>query len=233
MAPPLRALLFAAGRGERLRPLTDQLPKPLLPAGGRPLIEWQIAGLVRAGIVDIVINTAHRGSDLVAALGDGSRLGARIAWSHEGPRAADALETAGGIVHALPLLGEAPFIAASGDLVTDFPYGTLVAAAARIQAGHCDAHLVLVDNPPYHPRGDMGLEGGLATRRPPLLNYGNIGVFAPHLFRRLGAGRLRLFPWLYAWVDAERVGAEYFGGRWYNVGTSTDLEEVDRALRGA
>ena len=225
-------MLFAAGRGERLRPLTDRTPKPLLPAGGRPLIEWQVAGLVRAGIVDIVINTAHRGDALVAALGDGGRLGARIAWSHEGPRAADALETAGGIVQALPLLGEAPFIAASGDLVTDFPYATLSAAAARVQAGACDAHLVLVDNPPYHPGGDMGLEGGRATRRPPLLTYGNIGVFAPGLFRTLAAGRRALFPWLYAWVEAGRVGAEHYRGRWINVGTPADLDEAERALAG-
>lgn len=230
-APPLRALLFAAGRGERLRPLTDRTPKPLLPAGGRPLIEWQIAGLVRAGIVDIVINTAHLGDALVAALGDGSRLGARIAWSREGPRAADALETAGGIVHALPLLGAAPFVATSGDIVTDFPYATLHAAAARIQAAQCDAHLVLVDNPPYHPGGDMGLEGGLATCRPPRLTYGNIGVFAPHLFQSLAAGRHALFPWLYAWVEAGRVGAEHFRGRWHNVGTAADLAAVGHALR--
>jgi MurNAc alpha-1-phosphate uridylyltransferase len=221
-----------------MRPLSDRVPKPLLAAGGRRLIEWQIDGLVRAGIVEIVVNTAHLGEAIVAALGDGSRYGARIAYSVEGTSADEALETAGGIVKALPLLGDAPFVAASSDIVTDFPYASLAGAAASIEAGERDAHLVLVDNPPFHPHGDMGLAEGpagrpeerLATRRPPLLNYGNIGVFAPHLFRDLPVARLRLFPWLYARVDAGRVGAVHWTGRWHNVGTPAELAALDAAL---
>lgn len=225
-------MLFAAGRGARMRPLSDATPKPLLRAGGRALIEWQLLALARAGITEVVVNTAHRGAELVAALGDGRALGVRIAWSHEGPHADDALETAGGIVRALPLLGEQPFLAASGDVVTAFDYRRLFAAAAAVSAGTLDAHLVLVDNPPYHPTGDMGLADGRASRRPPLLNYGNIGVFAPRLFAGLPGTRLRLFPWLYAQVEAGRVGAEHYAGPWFNVGTPADLAALDRLLQG-
>ncbi len=228
----MRALVLAAGRGERMRPLTDATPKPLLAAGGRPLIEWQVAALVRAGLRDLVVNTAHLAPQFPAVLGDGARLGARIAYSQEGLHADDALETLGGIVRALPLLGEAPFVVASGDIVTTFPYRHLVAAAQRIGAGEIDAHLVLVDNPPYHPGGDMGLAGGRATREPPLLTYANVGVFAPRLFAGLPAGRARLFPWLYRFVAAGRVGAEHWPGAWANVGTPAELAALERELPG-
>ena len=228
----MRALILAAGRGERMRPLTDATPKPLLAAGGRRLIEWQIAALVRAGLRDVVINTAHLAPRFPAALGDGAALGARIAYAQEGLQAHDALETLGGIVNALPLLGEAPFVVASGDVVTTYPYQRLAAAAQRLAAGELDAHLVLVDNPPYHPQGDMGLADGRATIQPPRLTYGNIGVFAPRLFAGLPARRQRLFPWLYQFVAAGRVGAEHWTGPWANVGTPAELEELARELPG-
>ncbi len=228
----MHALLLAAGRGERMRPLTETVAKPLLQAGGRALIEWQIAALVRAGIRDIVINTAHLAEQVEATLGDGRRYGARIAYSREGTQAGDALETLGGIVRALPRLGRDPFVVASGDILTDFDYGVLFTAAGRIAQGQADAHLVLVDNPPYHRQGDMGLDAqGRATRVAPLFTYANIGVLAPRLFAGRAAVREKLFPWLYGAVEQGRVQAQHWAGRWYNVGTPQDLAQVDRIWR--
>ncbi len=229
----MRALLLAAGRGERLRPLTDTIPKPLLTVSGRRLIEWQIDALVRAGITELVINTAHLAEPLESALGDGTRYGARIVYSREGTQASDALETLGGIVRALHLLGERAFLVVSSDIVTDFAYATLAQAAAAADRGDVDAHLVLVPNPPYHVRGDMGISiaGGAAaraTRTAPLHTYANIGVLAPRIFAGLAPVRAKLFPWLFAAVDQGRVGAQLFQGRWWNVGTPEDLAEVDR-----
>jgi MurNAc alpha-1-phosphate uridylyltransferase len=227
----MRALIFAAGRGERMRPLSDRTPKPLLQAGGRMLIEWQIGALVAAGIRELVINTAHHAALIEDTLGDGSRHGARIRYSREGERAEQALETLGGIVRALPLLGPEPFAAVSGDIVTGFDYGRLHAAAAAIGAGERDAHFVLVDNPPYHPQGDMGLQGAAATMRKPWLTYANVAVFAPRVFEGLGEGRQRLFPWAFGLVERQRAGAERFAGRWHNVGTPADLAALDRELQ--
>ena len=227
------ALIFAAGRGERMRPLSDQIPKPLLMAGGRRLVEWQIAALAAAGIRDLVINTAHCAQLIESTLGDGARYGVRIRYSREGERAEDALETLGGIVQALPLLGEAPFATVSADIVSAFDYRRLRAAAERIEAGERDAHFVLVDNPPYHPQGDMGLDGAEATLRTPWLTYANIAVFAPRLFAGRSHERQPLFPWAFGLVDRLRASAERFDGRWYNVGTPDDLAALDRELQRA
>lgn len=230
----MKALLFAAGRGERMRPLSDATPKPLLQAGGRRLIEWQIAALAAAGVREIVINTAHLAPQFEQALGDGARLGVTIAYAREGDRAEDALETLGGIVNALPLLGSGPFIAVSGDIVCDYDYRRLAALEPTIAGGDLDAHLVLVDNPPFHPRGDMGLAdaGGRAriTTAPPWLTYANIALMAPRLFAGEAAGKRKLFPWLYRAVDAGRVSGEHHRGRWYNVGTPDDLRALDAEL---
>lgn len=231
----MRALILAAGRGERMRPLSDATPKPLLWAGGRRLIEWQIAALAAAGIRDIVINTAHLAQHFEDVLGDGARLGVRIAWSREGDAAGDALETLGGIVRALPLLDAAPFAVASGDIVTGFDYATLLPRAAAIAAGHADAHLVLVPNPAFHAQGDMGLRAGpggelIAPDAGPRLTYANIAVFSPRLFAGLRPERARLFPWLYAAARAGRVTGERYDGRWYNVGTPQELARLDREL---
>lgn len=224
-----RALILAAGRGERMRPLTDATPKPLLCAGGKSLIGWQLERLAAAGVRDVVINHAHLGEQLEAALGDGERWGVRIAWSREGT----ALETAGGIAKALALLGEGPFLVVSADIYTDFDYARLlpvveaIAADPRAQA----AHFVLVDNPPYHPGGDMGLAGGRIRRAAPLYTYANIAVFHPHLFAGISPGtHLRLFPWAYEFVNAGRVTGEHFRGTWDNVGTPAQLAELDRRL---
>ncbi|HSN21590.1 MAG TPA: nucleotidyltransferase family protein [Usitatibacter sp.] len=224
-----RALILAAGRGERLRPLTDATPKPLLAAGGRPLVEWQIERLAAGGFRELVVNHAHLGGQIEAALGDGSRFGVRIRYSPESP----ALETAGGIAHALALLGEAPFVVVSGDIHTEFDFATL---AARIEAiardpADCVAHLVLVDNPPWHAAGDMALAGGRVRREGPRLTYGNIAVFHPQPFREIAPGtRLKLFPWMYRFVDEGRVTGERYAGPWDNVGTAEQLAALDRRL---
>jgi MurNAc alpha-1-phosphate uridylyltransferase len=239
----MRALLLAAGRGERMRPLSDTVAKPLLALAGRRLIEWQIDALVRADITELVINTAHLADQIEAALGDGSRYGAHISYSREGAHAQDALETLGGIVLALPRLGKQPFLVVSSDIITDFNYRSLGAAAAAIERGDADAHLVLVDNPPFHPHGDMGMSRGApagadaavapageqraqATRQPPLFTYANIGVMAPRLFAGRTAVRQKLFPWLFEAVERGRVSAEHWQGRWWNVGTPQDLDAV-------
>ena len=229
----MKALILAAGRGERMRPLTDTTPKPLLAAGSRRLIEWQIEALARAGVKTIVINTAHLPDQFEPVLEDGRRYGVAIAYSREGERAEDALETLGGIVAALPLLGPAPFIVTSGDVVTDYPYAQLAAASERLAAGAADAHLVLVDNPPFHAGGDMGLVAGLIDPEAnPRLTYANVGVFAPRLFAQLAPGRARLFPWLYAAARSGRVSGERYAGRWFNAGTPAELAQLDAELRG-
>ena len=229
----MRALILAAGRGERMRPLTDATAKPLLRAGGRRLIEWQLDALARAGVRDIVINTAHLPQQFEDALGDGARYGVRLAYSREGERAEDALETLGGIVRALPRLGAAAFAVVSGDIVTDYDYRALRDRAGALDAGTAEAHLVLVDNPPFHPRGDMGLVDGLiAPEREPRLTYANIGVFAPRLFAGLAPDRARLFPWLYTVARAGRVTGEHANARWFNIGTPAELDRADAELRG-
>lgn len=226
-----RALILAAGRGARMRPLTDTVPKPLLPVGGKPLIAWQVERLVAAGFEDIVVNHAHLGEAIEAALGDGARFGARIAYSAERP---EALETAGGVAQALPLLGTEPFAIVSGDIYTTFDYATLharIAAIARDPAA-CVAHLVMVPNPPWHARGDdMGVEAGRIVRGRERLTYGNIAVFHPEPFRAIAPGtHLRMFPWAYALVDAGRVSGERFDGDWDNIGTPDQLAALDRRL---
>lgn len=226
------ALILAAGRGERMRPLTDAVPKPLLEAGGKSLIARQVERLVAGGFGDIVVNHSHLGAQIEAALGDGRAFGARIRYSREPA----ALETAGGIAQALPLLGEAPFAVVSGDIHTTFDYGSLHAAAGRIahDPQATVAHFVMVGNPEWHPQGDdMGVAEGRITRGAGRLTYGNIGVFHPRPFRDLAPGtRVRLFPWFYDFVDAGRVSGERFDGEWDNIGTPAQLAALDRRLSG-
>ena len=229
---PTHALILAAGRGERMRPLTDTTPKPLLRAGGRRLIEWQIDALARAGVREVVVNVAHLPDQFDSTLGDGSRYGVSLRYSREGESADDALESLGGIVKALPWLGEAPFIVTSGDIVTDFPFERLQAASEAQRRGEVDAHLVLVDNPPFHPRGDMGLSNRLINPDvTPRMTYANIGVFSPRLFAEVAVAlqgcRAALFPWLYEAARAGRVSGELYHGRWWNAGTPGDLAELD------
>ena len=230
------ALILAAGRGERMRPLSDTTPKPLLRAGGKRLIEWQIDALVRAGVREIVVNVAHLPDQFESALGDGQRYGAALRYSREGESADAALESLGGIVKALPWLGDAPFIVTSGDIVTDFRYHHLQAASEAQQRGEVDAHLVLVDNPRFHPRGDMGLSNRLIDPDvTPRLTYANIGVFSPRLFADvavvLQGSRAALFPWLNEAARAGKVSGEHYHGCWWNAGTPDELAQLDANLK--
>jgi len=226
----MKALIFAAGRGERMRPLTDETAKPLLGAGGKRLIEWQIEALARAGFRELVINVAHLADTFEPVLGDGLHYGVQIQYSREGATADAALETLGGIVHARRLLGTAPFVAVSGDIVTDYDYRHLHAHAQAIALGAADAHLVLVENRPFHPGGDMGLVDGRIARALPWRTYANIAVLAPRLFTALAPGKKKLFPWLSAFADRGRVTGETHLGRWYNVGTPDELRALDAEL---
>ena len=225
----MRALVLAAGRGERLRPLTDTVPKALLRVGGRALIEWQVERLARGGFTDLIVNHAHFGAMIEEALGDGARFGARIRYSAEAP----ALETAGGIARALHLLDGEPFAVVSSDIHTEFDYARLAApleAIARDPASSV-AHFVLVDNPPWHAAGDMGLDAGRVTRGGPRLTYGNISLFHPAIFREIAPGTwLKLFPWAYRHVEEGRVTGEHFRGPWDNVGTPAQLAALDGRL---
>jgi MurNAc alpha-1-phosphate uridylyltransferase len=219
-------MLLAAGRGERMRPLTEATPKALLEAGGRPLVVGLIERLAAEGFVELVINHAHLGAMIEAALGDGARFGVRIRYSPE----RDALETAGGIANALPLLGLDPFLVVNADLHADYPFGRL---RGRLR-GDADAHLVLVDNPPHHPGGDFALAGDrVANDGPAKLTFSGIGVYRPELFRDVAPGaRAALAPLLRAAMAAGRVTGEHYTGRWVDVGTPERLARLDAELRG-
>jgi N-acetyl-alpha-D-muramate 1-phosphate uridylyltransferase len=229
------AMIFAAGRGERMRPLTDTCPKPLLPVGGKPLIAWQIERLAAAGYTNIVINHAWLGERIEAALGDGARFGVTLRYSPE----PDALETAGGIAQALPLLethGEpAVFLAVSGDVFSEYDFARLdahaEALAARPEPG---MHLVMVPNPPFHANGDFTLEasGVLASQGSPRYTFGNIGLYDTRMFRDLAPGTKRaLTPYYRETIAQRRATGELYEGRWENVGTPAQLAELDEALR--
>lgn len=222
-------MILAAGRGERMRPLTDMTPKPLLKVGGKALIEWQIERLVSGGFRDIVINHAWLGEQIEIALGDGSRFGARLAYSAEG----EALETVGGIVKALPLLGNRPFLVTSGDVYTECDYGHLAEMidAIEVEFPRRVAHFVLADNPPFHPQGDMAVASGAASMEGSRLNYSGIAVYHPGLFKSFVPGtKMKLFPWAFEFVSHGRVSAEHYRGRWENLGTPAQLQALNRQL---
>ena len=231
------AMIFAAGRGERMRPLTDTCPKPLLCVGGKPLIEWQIERLAAAGYTTIVINHAWLGEQIEAALGDGLRWGVALRYSPE----RDALETAGGIAQALPLIethGEpAVFVAVSGDVYTDFDYARLDTRAAALAAqAEPGMHLVMVPNPPFHRAGDfaltadgmLSLDDGVARH-----TFGNIGLYDTRMFRGLPRGtRQALTPCYREAIAQQRASGELYDGKWENIGTPAQLAALDAELRG-
>jgi MurNAc alpha-1-phosphate uridylyltransferase len=224
-------MILAAGRGERMRPLSDACPKPLLRVGGKPLIGWQLEALRRAGFTAVVINAAHLADRLTRALGDGSDYGVRIHWSLE----PEALETAGGIATALPLLPPGPALIVSGDIWTDFDFATL---HARIEAMARSAeaprvHLVMVPNPPFHPDGDFALrDGRVEAGGSCLLTYGNIGLYDTALFSELPRGvKLKLLPLYRQWIAAGIVSGELHPGQWANIGTPDDLARLDAILQ--
>jgi len=218
-----RAMIFAAGRGERMRPLTDTTPKPLLRVGGKMLIEHHLEKLAAIGIDEVVINVSHLAEQFPAALGDGSRWNLRILYSDEGPTP---FETGGGIKHALPLLGNAPFIGVSADIVSDYDYAKLPHEPAGL------AHLVMVPNPDFHPRGDFWLDGarlnedGAGER----LTFGNIGVYRPELVTNESSERFKLLPMYQRAMRDGKLTGERHDGFWRNVGTPQQLAEVDGDL---
>lgn len=223
-------MILAAGRGERMRPLTDTCPKPLLEAGGKPLIVWQIERLRDAGFTDIVINHAHLGHQIETALGNGAALGVSIHYSPE----AVALETAGGICQAMPLLGDAPFVVVNGDIFCDADLCAVHEAAMHLHTDGDLAHLMLVANPEHHPAGDFALAAERIVEDGPALTFSGIGAYHPSLFASLTAGQpARLAPLLHAAIAQGRVSGALHEGKWIDVGTPERLEELDRSLREA
>ena len=221
-------MILAAGRGERMRPLTDRTPKPLLEVGGKPLIVWHIENLVRAGIREIVINHAHLGKQIEAALGDGSRFGSCIRYSPE----IYALETAGGIAYALPLLGGEPFAVINGDIYCEYDFARLTARADSMQSNGDTAHLVMVSNPAQHPGGDFGLQQHRITDGTPKLTFSGIGIYHPGLFADIPRGSVApLAPLLRAQIALGKVSGEHHQGLWVDVGTPQRLAELDTQVR--
>lgn len=217
------AMILAAGRGERMRPLTDHMPKPLLPVGGKPLIAWHLEKLARCGITDVVINHAHLGEMIETALGSGAHWDLRIRYVAEGE--GKALETGGGIFNALPLLGENAFAVINGDVWSDIDFGALTLADDDL------AHLVLVDNPEHHPRGDFHLANGrVDDTGEPRLTFSGIGVYRPALFAHCRPGAFPLAPLLRDAMAEGRVSGLHHRGDWTDVGTPERLEALDRRL---
>lgn len=217
----MKAMILAAGRGERMRPLTDITPKPLLKVGGKALIEYHLENIRLAGIYDVVINHAWLGTQIETSLGDGSRYGLSIEYSREG----EALETAGGIQRALPLLGDKPFIAINGDIWTDYSLKSLPQEPVGL------AHLVLVNNPPHHPTGDFMLQSGyLLPEGPNCLTFSGIGLYRPELFVGLTPGKSPLAPLLREAMNNREITGERYTGRWFDIGTPERLQELDDML---
>lgn len=224
----MRAMILAAGRGERMRPLTDHLPKPLLSVGGKRLIEYHLEALAAAGFSEVVINHAHLGEQIEQLLGGGERYGVTIHYSPEG----EALETGGGIFRALPLLGDAPFVVVNGDVWCDYPFARLREVTTT------GAHLVLVPNPPQHPDGDFLLRQGAVfdkaqrSEGEQTLTFSGIGLYHPSLFDGRKAGAFPLAPLLRRAMAEGRVSGERFGGMWFDIGTPERLRELDQMLSG-
>ena len=222
----MKAFILAAGRGERMRPLTDTTPKPLLLAGGKPLIVWHLERLAAAGFREVVINHAHLGSLIEQTLGNGSQWGLHIQYSPEPP---GALETAGGIATALPLLGDSPFLVVNGDVLTDIDFAALRAVAPMLDGTTRLAHLVLVDNPPHHPDGDFALAADGRVSASPALTFSGVGVYHSALFATTPAGQpARLAPLLRQAMAAGQVSGCHHHGLWLDVGTPERLAEADR-----
>ena len=228
----MKAMILAAGRGERMRPLTDHTPKPLLKVGGKALIVWHLENLAKAGFKEIVINHAHLGEQIETALGNGCQWNLKIQYSAE----AIALETAGGIANALPLLTEGgaesePFLVVNGDTFTDLDFSTIKLPQNML------AHLVLIDNPPQHPQGDFAIENGLLAHKSAILNtqkvltFSGIGVYHPSLFAGIQRGEAaKLAPLLREAINESKATAEYYQGVWHDIGTPERLHALNSQL---
>ena len=219
----MKAIVLAAGRGERMRPLTDTTPKPLLPVAGKPLIGYHLEALAKAGIRDVVINLSWLGEKIRAGLGDGSTYGVRISYTEEGPVA---LETGGGIFNALPLLGPGPFLVVNGDTWTDIDFAALALDSDAL------ARLVLVPNPPQHPRGDFGIEAGnVVERDTDRYTYSGVGLYRPEFFEGSTPGRFPLLPLLKRAIAAGKLRGQVHHGVWLDIGTPDRLAALDRQMR--
>lgn len=217
----MKAMILAAGRGERMRPLTDHTPKPLLVVGGAPLIVHHVRKLAGAGFTELVINHAYLGEQIVAALGDGAAYGVHIQYSPEAP----AVETGGGIFRALPLLGPGPFVVINGDIWTNYPLQRLHAVSVQ------SAHLVLVNNPEHHPQGDFSLQGQrVQDGGESCLTFSGVGVYAPSLFNGCRPGAFPLAPLLRAAMALNSVTGEHYQGHWFDIGTPQRLSALDAWL---
>ena len=218
----MKAMILAAGRGERMRPLTDHTPKPLLKVGGKSLIVWHLERLAKAGFKEVVINHAHLGEQIEQALGDGSVWGLNVQYSPE----TSALETAGGIANALPLLGDAPFLVVNGDVFTEIDFGALQLVSPNL------AHLVMVDNPPQHPDGDFVVDSGKVTNQGNhKLTFSGIGIYHPALFVDVERGQAaKLAPLLRSAMIKGLVTGEHYQGVWHDIGTPERLSFLDKQL---
>jgi len=216
----MKAMILAAGRGERLRPITDNIPKPLVEVKGKPLIQYHIEALVKAGFTELVINHAWHGEKIEQAIGDGSRFGATIQYSAEGT----ALETGGGIFKALPLLGDKPFLVVNGDIFTDYPFARLANQPIKL------LHLVLVTNPPHNTKGDFSLHGDMLQRvNSTTYTFSGVGVYSPELFKDSQPGKFPLAPLLYQAIDMQVATGEYYDGLWEDVGTIERLNKLNQS----
>jgi len=224
----MKAMILAAGRGERMRPLTDLVPKPLLVVGGHSLIVWQIERLVEAGFTEIIINISWLGDQIQESLGDGGKWGANLTYSRE----QQALETAGGIRYALHLLDDGPFLVVNADVYTDYPYINLRQVVQRLVVGSDRAHLVLVENPPHHLEGDFGLENGRITDVSPYFTFSGISVCHPDMFVGLMPGaKMPFAPLIFDAMRQKQVSGEFYSGLWVDVGTMNRLAELDEILK--
>lgn len=222
----MRAMILAAGRGERMRPLTDKLPKPMLEISGKPLIQYHVENLVQAGIVDIVINHALFGEQIEAHLGNGKSMGASIVYSAEGNQPQ---ETAGGIVKALSLLGDKPFVTVNADIWTDFPFQNLLCVSEGL-SDH-SAHLILVNNPEHNSKGDFALsDEKVLNQGEPMLTFSGISVFTPEFFKDCSSGSIPLAPMLRLAVSQGWVTGSHYQGRWQDIGTPERLSELQQSL---
>lgn len=224
----MKAMILAAGRGERMRPLTDTIPKPLLEVGGKPLIVWHLESLARAGIHEIVINHAHLGAKIEALLERGEKYNVSIQYSGE----PEALESAGGISNALPLLGDDPFIVINGDIFTDYDFTSLTQRLPQLIAHNLSAHLVLVDNPPHNSAGDFYLqEERVRLNGNTALTFTGIALYQPALFEGIARGtKAKLAPRLRERIASNEITGEHYKGRWMDIGTPERLYAINQEL---
>ncbi len=218
----MKAMILAAGRGERLRPLTDTVPKPLLEIGGKPIIQHTIEALAKSGFKELIINLAYLGGKIESTLGNGDKFGVNIEYSHEGETG---LETAGGIIHALAMLGSEPFLVVNGDIATDFVFSELYLSDSKL------AHVVLVPNPSHHRDGDFTLEdGAVSYRGDNFYTYSGIGLFRAEIFEPCNQRSYPLAPLLRLAMDQQAVSGQLHKGYWMDIGTIERLELVDRKM---